>query len=255
VHGLASNAMTWDGVAVELSARGHHVVAIDQRGHGRSDKPETGYGFEETSADLLALIEALGLQRPIVTGQSWGGNVVLDFAARHPGALSGLVMVDGGFIDLASAPGATWEQIAIDLKPPPLIGLPRATMLERMGSFHPNWDTVQLEMQMGNYESMDDGTIRPWLTLDRHMEILRALWEQAPSQLFGRVQAPTLVAAAPAPNAERHERKLREVEVAMSGIANGRLRWFDDSVHDIHVDQPDRLAEWFLLALDEGFFG
>ena len=164
-------------------------------------------------------------------------------------------MVDGGFIDLASAPGATWEQIAIDLKPPPLIGLPRTTMLERMGSYHANWSTDQLEMQMGNYESMPDGTIRPWLTLDRHMQILRSLWEQSPSQLFGMVQAPTLIAAAPARNQERQERKLHEVDTSMSKLPNARLRWFDDSVHDIHVDQPDRLAGWFLQALDEGFFG
>jgi pimeloyl-ACP methyl ester carboxylesterase len=255
VHGLASNAMTWDGVAAELSACGHHAVAVDQRGHGRSDKPETGYGFEETSADLLALIEALRLQRPIVAGQSWGGNVVLDFGARYPEALAGLVMVDGGFIDLASAPGATWEQIAVDLKPPPLIGLPRTTMLERMAGYHSSWNNEQLEMQMGNYESMPDGTIRPWLTLDRHMQILRALWEQTPPQLFPRVQAPTLIAAAPAPNAERQERKLHEIDMAMSGLPNGRLRWYDDSVHDIHVDQPDRLAGWFVENLDEGFFG
>ena len=46
VHGLSSNARTWDGVAAELSAAGHPVVAIDQRGHGRSEKPPISAGYD-----------------------------------------------------------------------------------------------------------------------------------------------------------------------------------------------------------------
>jgi pimeloyl-ACP methyl ester carboxylesterase len=125
VHGLASNARTWDLVAAKMSDAGHHVVAVDQRGHGLSDKPETGYGFDDVCTDLTALIDALSLRTPVVCGQSWGGNVVLELAARWPEVMSGLVMVDGGFIDLSGAPGVTWEQIAVDLKPPPLAGTPR----------------------------------------------------------------------------------------------------------------------------------
>src|SRR5262245_66196282 len=80
VHGLASNLRLWDGVAERLHAAGHTVVAIDQRGHGRSDAPDTGYDLETAVADLLALIEALGLERPLLVGQSWGGTVVLELA-------------------------------------------------------------------------------------------------------------------------------------------------------------------------------
>src|SRR5881409_4538231 len=84
VHGLASNARLWDGVAEHLHAAGHTVVVIDQRGHGRSDAPETGYDLETAVADLLALINALELDRPVLAGQSWGGNVVLELGWRRP---------------------------------------------------------------------------------------------------------------------------------------------------------------------------
>ena len=43
VHGLSSNARTWDGVAAGLAAAGHEVVAVDQRGHGHSDSATDGY--------------------------------------------------------------------------------------------------------------------------------------------------------------------------------------------------------------------
>src|SRR5215510_6504983 len=86
VHGLASNLRLWDGVAEHLHAAGHTVIALDQRGHGRSDAPDAGYEIDTAVADLLALIETLGLERPLLVGQSWGGSVVLELAWRHPAA-------------------------------------------------------------------------------------------------------------------------------------------------------------------------
>ena len=101
VHGLASNARLWDGVGDRLAELGHASIAVDQRGHGRSSKPDDGYDFETVADDLAAVIEkALG--RPaVVAGQSWGGNVVVELARRHPDLVSGIVCVDGGFIQLA----------------------------------------------------------------------------------------------------------------------------------------------------------
>ena len=74
VHGLASNARLWDGVARRLASAGHSAVAVDLRGHGHSDKPESGYDFATIVEDMRALIGALGLgfERPILVGQSWG---------------------------------------------------------------------------------------------------------------------------------------------------------------------------------------
>lgn len=254
VHGLASNANTWNGVGRVLNAAGHQVVAVDQRGHGLSDKPDDGFNFDEVTADLKALIEALSLAQPVVAGQSWGGNVVLDFAARHPEALLGLVLVDGGFIELSSMPDATWEKIEVDLRPPNLIGTPRVEMMERMRRYHGDWSDEQIEMQFGNFETLEDGTIRPWLTLDRHMKILRSLWEQRPSEIYEHVQTPTLIAVAGAGDENRRRRKENEVATAEERLPRSRTRWFENTEHDIHVHRPEMLADWMLEALDEGFF-
>ncbi len=254
VHGLASNCMTWEATACALSAAGHAVVSVDQRGHGRSSKPKGGYGFDDVTGDLHALIQQLGLDRPIVAGQSWGGNVVLDFAARHPAAVSGIVLVDGGFIDLQAKPGATWESISLQLTPPALAGIPRAAMQARMQLGHANWSAAGVQHQLANFETLADGTIRPWLTLERHMLILRALWEQRVGKIYPQVTAPVLLLAAEEVSRERLVQKRAEVAAASALLRSCQVHWFADTDHDIHVQRPHETAALILQALASGFF-
>lgn len=254
VHGLASNAKTWEGVAQRLNAARHRVVAVDQRGHGLSDKPESGYGFDDVTADLRALIDSLGLVRPVVAGQSWGGNVVLHFAARYPDVASGLVLVDGGFIDLSGRPGATWEETSERMQPPNLLGTPRTQMIERFRSHQPAWSDEQIEMQMGNYETLEDGTIRPWLTLNRHMAIVRALWDEPPTGLFERIETGVLVALAGSGDEERRRGREETAAAAAVRLKRAAVKVFEGAPHDIHVDRPHELADWMLDAIGRGFF-
>jgi pimeloyl-ACP methyl ester carboxylesterase len=247
LHGLASNARTWGAVAHRLQAAGHAVYAVDQRGHGRSDKPAAPYDFATVAQDLALLCDALALKSPIVAGQSWGGNVVLEFGVRHPQAAAGLVLVDGGFLDLQSRPGMTWEQVAAELRPPPLTGTPRAELRGRLQAWHPDWSEEGIDATLDNFELLADGTLRPWLTLDRHMQILRSLWDQRPPQLYAQVQAPVLVAAAEdGGNAEWSAAKRRQVETAAAQLAEVEVHWFGATAHDIHVHRPEALADLML---------
>ena len=59
VHGLASNARLWDGLAEQLNVSGHQVAIVDQRGHGRSGKPDTGYDFATITSDLAQIADFL----------------------------------------------------------------------------------------------------------------------------------------------------------------------------------------------------
>src|SRR5207247_8463821 len=95
LHGLASSSHIWDLVAPRLAPR-FRVVAYDQRGHGLSGKPSSGYGFDRLIADATEVIRTLGLGRPVVAGHSGGANVALQLAADRPRLVSGDVLVDGG---------------------------------------------------------------------------------------------------------------------------------------------------------------
>jgi pimeloyl-ACP methyl ester carboxylesterase len=254
LHGLASNALTWEPLARLLNAAGHHVVSVDQRGHGHSDKPDHGYGFDEVTADLAALLDELALSAaPILAGQSWGGNVVLDFAARYPGRASGVVLVDGGFSEMSARPGATWEQISVDLKPPSTAGVPRDRLAAWMRKNHPDWTDEGIEDSLGNFETLPDGTVRVWLSLEHHMEILRALWEHHPTQLFPKVDVPVLIAAAGGGDPARMEMKRAALARAEQALPRSRVLWFAGADHDIHVHRPNALAEFILGAFADGF--
>ena len=99
LHGLASQAHIWDLVAPLLS-ESFRVIAIDQRGHGLSDKPDSGYDWATITSDLDAILKALKIDRAMLAGHSWGGNVAVQYAADHPDRVSGLILIDGGFLQI-----------------------------------------------------------------------------------------------------------------------------------------------------------
>ena len=240
VHGLSSNALTWNQVGEKLAEAGHPVVAVDQRGHGLSEKPDSGYDFATVTADLRDLIAALRWEKPVMVGQSWGGNVMLEFGARYPGVAQRFVFVDGGFLNLRQR--GSWESIAVDLKPPDLNGTPRAQMKAWIRQSHPDWGETGWEATLGNFETMPDGTVRPWLTLARHLEILRAMYDQNPVALYPQVAEPVLICVADDGTAWT-ERKKEQLQLAEKGLRQVSVVWFIGAAHDIHVDQPAALVQ------------
>lgn len=236
VHGLASNARTWDGVARQLVALGHPVAAVDQRGHGRSDKPESGYDFATITADLAAVIAGLGWDRPLVAGQSWGGNVVLELAIRHPEATRAIACVDGGVLEVARR-FPTWEQGLAALTPPRLAGLTADEMATMIRTWHPDWSAEGVAGTLANMEMRPDGTVAPWLTLDRHLAIVRALWEHHPPQRWPLVGVPVLLI----PSALADDEGIAQ---AVAALPADRLRVapFPGADHDVHIQHPSEVA-------------
>ncbi len=96
VHGFGVSGHMFDEFAEKVRDR-YRLVAIDQRGHGDSDWAEDGdYSRDAFVRDLEGVCESLGLGRFFLMGHSMGGLNAAAFAARHPGLLKGLVLVDAG---------------------------------------------------------------------------------------------------------------------------------------------------------------
>src|SRR5581483_5248798 len=95
VHGITGNSHAWIAVARALGGRAA-LVAPDIRGRGRSNALGGPYGLDAHVRDLLALIDALGLERAPLVGHSLGAYIVARFAVTHPDRVDSLVLVDGG---------------------------------------------------------------------------------------------------------------------------------------------------------------
>src|ERR1700752_1924614 len=94
LHGGAQTAHSWDEVAPDL-ARDHHVLVIDQRGHGDSDwAPGGRYARDDFVADIRAFLDHRGWSHASTAALSLGGLNSLAFAAAHPERIRGLVVVD-----------------------------------------------------------------------------------------------------------------------------------------------------------------
>jgi pimeloyl-ACP methyl ester carboxylesterase len=259
LHGLASNSHIWDLVAPALTGR-FSVTALDQRGHGESAKPEDGYDFDSVCGDLTAFLDHLGVSNPIIMGHSWGANVALELGASRSDAAAGLVFLDGGFISPRSGSTASWDEVWERMAPPDLTHFTMDGLVERAREMRwVNMARPEAETVLRNsFDTQPDGTIRPRLSRDNHMRIVRALWDRMPSDLFASVRAPVLVMPTRMGNEEPRRTggfsKEERVTQAESLLPRVRTVWLEDSIHDVPLQHPQLVADILLQAHDDGFF-
>jgi pimeloyl-ACP methyl ester carboxylesterase len=241
LHGLASNARIWDGVASRLAGAGLRVVALDLRGHGDSDQPASGYDFAQVGRDLQAALGGLGLDRPVLVGHSWGANVALQYAADRPGELAGLVLVDGALRAVTEWAGSTRAEVRRRMAPP-RFAVPLTDWLARAGRFDPSgqggpgW--IRDHLRAG-VEVDDRGVARSRFRFDNHLQVIDALYDQRPEALYPRVGCPVLVCVAGDDDAAA---KRPGVERALALLPSATVTWFEDTMHDIPLQRPAELA-------------
>lgn len=94
VHSMAGNTAQWSAQLGHLR-RTRRAVALDLRGHGRSDPPKNGdYSLTGMAADIGAVVEKLNLGKIVLVGHSIGGGVALTYAGAHPDRIAGLLLLD-----------------------------------------------------------------------------------------------------------------------------------------------------------------
>jgi pimeloyl-ACP methyl ester carboxylesterase len=241
LHGLASNARIWDGVAPRLAGAGLRVVALDQRGHGESEQPDAGYDFPSACRDLETALAGLGLERPVVVGHSWGANVALRYTADRPGQVAGLALVDGALLGVAEWAGATLEQARRRLAPP-RFEVPLADWLARAGRVDPSGQGVAWvrDYLRAGVEVDDHGLARARFRFDNHMQVVDALYGQRPPALYPLVGCPVLLC--PAGDDEQADAKRGAVDRALHLLPSAEVTWFEDAMHDIPLQRPVELA-------------
>jgi non-heme chloroperoxidase len=94
--GLGNNAHVFDKFAPKLTAA-YHVYGITRRGYGASSAPASGYSADRLGDDVLAVLDSLKLNRPVLVGHSIGGEELSSVGSRHPEKVAGLVYLDAGY--------------------------------------------------------------------------------------------------------------------------------------------------------------
>ena len=195
VHGLTANAFCFQAFADDL-AHDHRVFAYDLRGRGDSDKPEHGYSVPIHTTDLSRLIDALGLERPVLMGHSLGALISLYFAAHYPQKLSKLILIDAG----APLPWRTPEEQPAWL----------TASISRLGTSVPSFEEYTQRLKvvpfLGPYWNEyldvyfehdvyhnDDGSVRSKCYRDGVIEEGQQYDEARPEEQWANVQAPTLL--------------------------------------------------------------
>ena len=97
VHGIGSSGATWYPV-IDRLAEHLSPITVDLRGHGLSDKPASGYHYNDYASDLDALVDALNLDPPLIMGHSLGGVVTLWWAMQHPDKARALIIEDSPLV-------------------------------------------------------------------------------------------------------------------------------------------------------------
>ena len=242
LHGLASNARWWDLVAARLDER---VVAVDLRGHGLSDKPDTGYDFASVAGDVIGVADTLELSEYVVAGHSWGASVALWVAALDTQRCRGGVCVDGGATDLRAYFGDSWAEAEIRMRPPQLQGITAGAIHSWMSASplaEGSDAQTAAEIMLGNFEpDGEDGLLRPRLRIERHMQIARHLFEQDPTELMRRITVPVLIVPAGDPD-DPPEPKRAAVEKAAASLGEKATVVWVAGEHDIPVQRPAEVA-------------
>jgi pimeloyl-ACP methyl ester carboxylesterase len=241
LHGLAGHADEWAQTASWLTAR-CRVVALDARGHGRSERFPGDVSRESVVADAAFVVERLRLQPVVAVGQSVGGLTALSLAARRPDLVRGLVLVDASPASGGEGVEETVATTAGVLRAWPASFGSRsdaeAFFAERFGA------GLAAEAWASGLEHSETGW-RPRFDVEVMVRTLRDAISVPSWDEWDSLRCPTLVVragsgmVAPETASEMTER-----------LPSAQLVEVADAAHDLHLDRPDEWRSALMSFLD-----
>lgn len=252
VHATGFHGRVWDPMVPVLRGR-FRVVAFDQRGHGDSDKPETGYEWPNFGRDVLAVVDHLGLDEPRGMGHSAGAAALIFAETDRPGTFDRLVLCD----PVLAPP--EWRELAQAGPNPMAEGTRRRRrvwdspwqMAERLQGGTPleGWreDFLHAYTRHGT-RSLGDGTVElkcppPIEAQVYEMGMRHEGWER-----LADVACPVLFLAGESSELWVADRR----EQVEPRLRDGRLEVIADAGHFFPMERPDETFEQALRFLDEG---
>lgn len=223
LHAWGESSGSFDRLAPSLPTT-IRALAMDQRGHGDSDKPAEGYSLAEFAGDVTAFLDAVGLPSAVLVGSSSGGYVAQQVAVTSPERVRGLVLV-GAPRSLRGRPPFADE---VDRLTDPV---DRAWVKESLTWFPRFHDVPEWYIEA----RVDDGVRMPaWVW----RQALAGLSEANPPTEAGTIQAPTLII-----RGGRDDLLPRtDSDALAAAIPDSRLVVYPDTGHLVLWEEPARIA-------------
>ena len=244
--GLGDTAHVFDDFVPMLTAR-YRVLGVTRRGHGRSSAPATGYGFPRLAEDVVRVIDAMGIQKPVVVGHSFAGEEMHVLGGRYGEKIAGLVYIDAAF---NRADGSEdYDAVARTLPPPPSPGpADRASFAALRSYLERTQGGAGPEAHLrAKYLANADGTIaRPWAPELPVRQALTAAM-QAMSKAYNpeRVRVPALAIYAVAKSPADLMRPWYPAD-------DPAMRERVEKLYRLARERFDRHAEWFEAFAEGG---
>ena len=246
IGGLGADTSLWAKQVPAFSAR-FRVVAFDNRGAGRSDKPDEPYSIPMLAADTAGLMRELGIERAHVVAASLGGLVAQELALTHPEMVDRLVLVCTTSNGPRSVRPSLWALIPMLLRLR-RTGDPAADTRRAFSVFaHPKWLKANRD-EVEAFAAWRTAHPQPRYAFERQRASIRGFHRE---DRLGTITAPTLIVhgdsdrVVPAANA----RVLGDL------IPHAQVVVLEESGHACSFDRRDRFNEvvlGFLAAPREG---
>jgi N-formylmaleamate deformylase len=217
LHGLTGSGATWLPIARVLE-HDFDVVMPDARGHGGSSAPTHGYTYDDHANDVLGLIRALELDRPIVVGHSMGGMVAAVVASRA--RLRGVILVDPTFLSAERQREVRDSDVAEQHRR--LLALAKSDVIADLRARHPRRspEIIELGADAGQATRLAAFDVLTPPNPD-YRDVVRA------------IDVPSLLVIGDSP----------VVTLEMAAELGMRALQIRDAGHGVPFDQPERLAE------------
>ena len=235
IHGLGSSSLDWELQMLALAAR-HRVIALDIRGHGRSDKPRQRYHIVDFAGDVVALIEHLQLAPVHLVGISMGGMIGFQLGVDHPQLLRSLTIVNSAPEVKAKTP-SDYLQLAKRWTLARVLNLnTTARALARL--LFPKPEQAELRRKVEERWPRNDKRA--------YLAALDAIIGWGVREHLTRITCPTLVITG-----DRDYTPVALKQAYVDELPDARLLVIADSRHATPLDQPEHFNRGLLAFLQE----
>jgi pimeloyl-ACP methyl ester carboxylesterase len=233
-HGVTDYGLSWASLAAKFQAD-YDVIMYDARGHGFSEKPEGPYSLDAHVEDLIGLIKALKINKPILIGHSMGSGTVALAGATYPDLPRAIIMEDPAIAEmlkfLTEVNISEWKKL---IEADKAMGKQKLMKLARSRR-HPGWSDFE-------YDHWAEAKL---LVTSNVVDVIRGEGLGKPDKIYPKIMVPTLILKADA-DKDNRQKHLKVAEL----LPNGKLVHIDGATHLVRQDKPAETERQIRIFLD-----